>query len=197
MARGPTPSIHRITLAIPPISARVWSRLVLHSARLGPLAAGAIIGAAAATGATATSISITEPPISETAGNTIRRIARAFATTIQMFSSASATATSRPVPPTGWISAAVTDSRSRDRIGLVREIAQEIVPATVQVIEVVTDKARGIVPRREAIVPKVAAIARPKAVVPRMPAQRVLALKRAVPRAAAAPRPRTAVVVAP
>src|SRR3954466_10638338 len=186
MARGPTPSIHRITLAIPPISARVWSRLVLHSARLWPLAAGAFIGAAAATGATATSISITELPTSETPGNTIRRIARAFATTIQMFSSASAIAIWRPAPPTGWIAAAATDSRSRDRIGLVREIAQEIVPATAQVIEAVTDKARGIVPRRGAIVLKVVAIARPRVVVPRMPAQKVPALKRAVPRAAVA-----------
>jgi hypothetical protein len=34
------------------------------------------------------------------------------------------------------------------------------VPATVQVIEVVTDKAQEIVPRREAIAPKAVAIAR-------------------------------------
>jgi hypothetical protein len=79
----------------------------------------------------------------------------------------------------------------------VREIAQEIVPATAQVIEAVTDKARGIVPRRGAIVLKVVAIALPRVVVPRMPAQKVPALKRAVPRAAVAPRPRTAVVAVP
>ena len=93
MGPGLMRNIRRTILAIRPISARASSRRVLPSAPPGPSAAGAITGAADSTGATATSTSTTStgPPTSETAGSTIRRIARACGTTTSMFSSASAT----------------------------------------------------------------------------------------------------------
>jgi hypothetical protein len=57
----------------------------------GRSAAGAIIGAAAATGATATSTSIIARPTSQAAGSIMRPIAAVCATTTSMFSSVSAT----------------------------------------------------------------------------------------------------------
>jgi len=78
MAPGPMRSTRLIISAIRPISAPAWSRRASPSVPPGRSAAGAIIGAAAATGVTATSTSTTAPP---TCGTTIRHTARASATT--------------------------------------------------------------------------------------------------------------------
>jgi Protein of unknown function (DUF3300) len=88
---GPMRTIRRTISGIRLISVQAWSRRASHSVRPGRLDAGAITGAAAATGATATSTSITEPPTSEMVGSTMRHIARACVTATPMFSSASAT----------------------------------------------------------------------------------------------------------
>src|SRR5580692_1458490 len=136
MVRGPMRTIRPITSVIRLISAPGSSRPASPSAQPGRSDAGEITGAAAATGAIATTTSTTGR---QTFANTIRRIARASAITTRTSSGGSVTTIYAPAPTTVGISAARLASRCSTPEATARVLATAlqisvIARATVRVI---------------------------------------------------------------